>query len=78
MTAKFEVGKTYRCRSICNHDCIFEIIIVGRTEKTVTLRSWDKTTQRTKIRLDPCDGGEYIRPERFSMAPTYYAGREIS
>lgn len=34
---KFEIGKEYFDRSACNHDCIFTIKIIKRTEKTVTL-----------------------------------------
>ena len=33
---KFEIGKEYFDRSACNHDCIFTIKIIKRTEKTVT------------------------------------------
>lgn len=32
---KFEIGKEYFDRSACNHDCIFTIKIIKRTEKTV-------------------------------------------
>lgn len=33
---KFEVGKTYYSRSICDNECIFTIKVVKRTEKSVT------------------------------------------
>lgn len=33
---KFEVGKTYQTRSICDHNCIVSVRIVKRTAKTVT------------------------------------------
>ena len=36
---KFEIGKEYFDRSACNHDCIFTIKIIKRTEKTVTGRN---------------------------------------
>jgi hypothetical protein len=32
---KFEVGNTYYCRSVCDHECIWTYKIVSRTEKTV-------------------------------------------
>ena len=34
---KFEVGRTYATRSICNSECMFKITIIKRTEKTVTI-----------------------------------------
>jgi hypothetical protein len=36
MTIKFEVGRTYSTRSICDHNCIFSFKILSRTAKTVT------------------------------------------
>ena len=30
---KFEIGKEYFDRSACNHDCIFTIKIIKRTER---------------------------------------------
>ena len=37
---KFEIGKEYFDRSACNHDCIFTIKIIKRTEKTVAFSRW--------------------------------------
>lgn len=71
---KFEVGKEYFSRSICNHDCIFSIKVIKRTEKTVTYEYMDET-RRSKIHVD--DSGEYIQPDRYSMAPIFRAEREI-
>lgn len=71
---KFEVGKEYFSRSICNHDCIFSIKVIKRTEKTVTYEYMNET-RRSKIRVD--DSGEYIQPDRYSMAPTFRAEREV-
>ncbi len=34
--AQFEVGKEYKTRSIGDYDCIFTILITGRTAKTVS------------------------------------------
>lgn len=39
---KFEIGKEYFDRSACNHDCIFTIKIIKRTEKTVTFERRSK------------------------------------
>lgn len=62
---KFEIGKEYFDRSACNHDCIFTIKIIKRTEKTVTFERNGKT-RRAKLFFD--ERGEYIIPERYSMA----------
>ncbi len=70
----FEIGKEYYSRSIYNHDCVFTIKITGRTAKTVTYEYMGES-RRSKIRFD--DSGEYIQPDRYSMAPVFRAEREI-
>ena len=70
----FEIGKEYYSRSIYNHDCVFTIKITGRTAKTVTYEYMGES-RRSKIRVD--DSGEYIQPDRYSMAPVFRAEREI-
>lgn len=72
---KFEIGKEYFDRSACNHDCIFTIKIIKRTEKTVTFERNGKT-RRAKLFFD--EHGEYIIPERYSMAPVFRAENEVS
>ena len=32
---KFEVGSVYYARSACNHDCVFLMKVLSRTEKSV-------------------------------------------
>lgn len=66
----FEIGKEYSTRSICDYDCIFTIKITGRTAKTVTYEYMGET-RRSKIRVD--EFGEFIRPDRYSMAPIFHA-----
>ena len=70
----FEIGKEYYSRSICNYDCVFTIKITGRTAKTVSYE-YMGDSRRSKIRVD--DSGEYIQPDRYSMAPVFRAAREI-
>lgn len=69
----FEVGKTYFTTSACDSNCIFKVEIVKRTAKTVTFRR-DGKERRAKIYTD--HDGEYIIPERYSMAPVFRASRE--
>lgn len=71
---KFEIGKEYFDRSACNHDCIFTIKIIKRTEKTVTFERNGKT-RRAKLYED--GNGEYIIPDHYSMACVYRAEREL-
>lgn len=71
---KFEAGKTYVTRSICDSDCKFEIKIIKRTEKTLVFER-DGKQRRTKIFVDA--DGEYIAPERYSMAPVWRAARDL-
>lgn len=70
---KFEVGKTYYTRSICNHDCIFRATIVKRTAKTVTIDEGDGKTKRCKIHTD-LGSDEAIFPHGvYSMCPIIHA-----
>lgn len=73
---QFEIGHTYQTRSACNHDCIFSIQVMKRTEKTVTYL-YDGEVRRSKIMFDRYSGNEYIMPDRYSMAPVFRAEREI-
>lgn len=67
-TLKFEVGKTYSVRSICDYECIFSFEVMKRTEKMVTIRSHHRGDVARKVRV--CDGVEYLDPHgRYSMSP---------
>ena len=70
----FEIGKKYFDTSACDHNCVFVIEITKRTAKTVTFLR-DGKERRAKIHTD--DQGEYIIPERYSMAPVFRACREV-
>lgn len=71
---KFEIGKEYFSRSICDSDCVFTIKITGRTAKTVSYE-YMGDSRRSKIHVD--ESGEYIQPDRYSMAPIFRAAREV-
>ncbi|MCL1789832.1 MAG: hypothetical protein FWG40_00485 [Peptococcaceae bacterium] len=70
---KFEPGKRYQTRSICDHNCIYTILVLDRTDKTIVF-SDDGRIRRSKIRVDK--DGEYLIPDRYSMAPVYRAHRD--
>ncbi len=69
----FEVGKKYLGTSACDHNCVFTVEIVKRTAQTVTFRR-NGQERRTKIYTD--HNGEFIVPDRYSMAPVFRACRE--
>lgn len=70
---RFEVGKIYFDTWACDSDSISKIKIVGRTEKMVTFER-NGNTRKARIRVD--NAGEYIIPDRYSMACVYRAERE--
>lgn len=70
----FEVGKKYYDTSACDHNCVFTVEIVKRAAQTVTFRRNGKE-RRAKIYTDP--NGEFIIPDRYSMAPVFRACREL-
>lgn len=66
--SKFETGKTYATRSICNHDCIIEITVLRRTAKTIVADCGWKGEKR--LRIAEYDGVETVKPwGSYSMAP---------
>ena len=69
-----DIAQLYFDTSACDHNCIFTIKIVKRTDKTVTFER-DGEPRRTKLFSD--ERGEYIIPDRYSMAPVFRAEREV-
>lgn len=68
---RFEPGKTYTTRSICDHDCIIRETITSRTAKTVT------TTRGKTFRVSEYNGIEQFKPwGNYSMAPIMSADKE--
>lgn len=65
---KFETGKTYNMRSICDHECVWSFKVTARTAQTITLK--DERGQVTKCRISTENGREFVRPlGRYSMCP---------
>ena len=75
--SKFEPGKTYSTRSICDHDCVISVTIEKRTAKTVTLTKAPKGNGQKVFRLAlDYTGAECFNPwGTYSMAPQIAAGR---
>ncbi len=67
--SKFEAGKHYKGRSICDAECVISILVMKRTAKTLT------TSGGKTLRISERSGGEFVMPwGRYSMAPTISAG----
>lgn len=69
---KFEAGKTYQTRSICDADMKITATIARRTAKTVT------TTEGKTFRVSEYQGVEQFKPwGSYSMAPILSADKTI-
>lgn len=74
---RFEVGKTYQTRSICNNDCIISITVTARTDKTITVIEHGETK---RLRINE-KSTEYHKAEtvypwgHYSMAPQISADK---
>jgi len=63
---KFEPGKTYTTRSVCDHNCIFSAKILKRTAKTVTAETQDGVVRR---KIEVWNDAETFFPfGKYSMA----------
>lgn len=68
-----KTGQTLTSRSICDHNCIFELFIIERKGNFCTIKEpGSDYTRRVKVRLN-YDGDECLRPDTYSMCPTYKA-----
>lgn len=67
----FESGKSYFCRSACDHNCIWTYTVVRRTEKSIWINDGEKV-KRCAVKQH--DDSEYVFPlGRYSMAPVLTA-----
>lgn len=72
---KFEIGKTYSMRSICDHNCVWTYTVTARTAKTITISDGEKTLKcRVIQKVSEYRGAETIYPlGQYSMAPSLTA-----
>lgn len=72
---RFEIGKRYSVRSICDHDCVWSYEVIARTEATVTIKDVDdNSVKRCRVIISKLDGNEFIRPlGKYSMCPVLRA-----
>jgi len=68
----FQENKTYYARSVCDHECIFEITVAKRTAKTIA------TSEGKRLGITIYNGVERVFPEgKYSMAPIITAEKEV-
>ena len=76
---KFEINGLYSMRSIGDHNCVWQYVVIARTAATVTLKSMEgKTAKVIKCRINK-KASEYRNAEtvyplgQYSMAPALTA-----
>ena len=72
---KFELNKTYKMRSICDHECIWTYEVIERTAQTITITD-GKKVQKCRVAKKESEwcGAERIYPlGKYSMAPALEA-----
>lgn len=84
---KFEVGKAYGMRSVCDQDCWWYYLVTKRTATSVTLVQVSKDKKRMDMskvcrinrQVSELYGAEAVRPlGSYSMCPTLTAERVIN
>lgn len=73
---KFEVGKEYSMRSICDHNCIWTYTVVARTAQTITLKDERNNTIKCRVnkQVSEWNNTETVYPlGRYSMCPSLHA-----
>lgn len=69
---KFEIGKTYTMRSICNHKCVWSYTIIDRTAATITAEDDKGNVKKYRIskKFSEYRNAETVLPlGNYSMAP---------
>lgn len=68
----FEVGKTYKARSIGDYDCVYSFQVISRTATQVAVKTYGRDPRRCKVRVQ--GGVECCSPlGKYSMAPVLFA-----
>ena len=72
---KFEIGKKYSMRSICDHECVWTYTVIARTAQTITI-SDGKEVKKCRVikKISEYRNAETIYPlGQYSMAPSLVA-----
>lgn len=75
---KFEIGKRYTMRSICDSNCVWGYEVVARTNCTITIKDLlDGSIKKCRIIKDSSDY-EWVRPlGKYSMSPSLRANKTM-
>ena len=77
MAHKFEVGKTYSTRSICDDQCIVRITVASRTRCFITTTKGKRLGVRDWTTSEPELSSEAVSPwGHYSMSPTIVAAED--
>lgn len=72
---RFEVGKTYEARSICDWQCVWTFTVIKRTAKFITIVN--ERGEESRVGVSVWEGVERALPlGRFAFAPVIMADRE--
>jgi hypothetical protein len=75
--SSFEVGRTYYTRSICDHECIYQLTVVGRTACTVRVNDHRGTNRTLRVFMD-YDNVEAVKPNgTYSMCAVIRANKQL-
>ena len=72
---KFEIGKKYSMRSICDHECVWTYTVIARTAQTITI-SDGKEVKKCRVikKISEYRNAETIYPlGQYSMDPSLVA-----
>ena len=72
---KFEIGKEYSMRSICNQECVWTYTVIARTAQTITISNGKEVKKcRVVKKISEYRNAETISPlGQYSMAPSLVA-----
>ena len=72
---KFEIGKEYSMRSICNQECVWTYTVIYRTAQTITISNVKEVKKfRVVKKISEYRNAETIYPlGQYSMAPSLVA-----
>lgn len=76
---KFEIGKNYNMRSVCDHNCIWSFTVIARTAQTIILFDGKKEKKcRISKQYSEWNKAETVFPlGQYSMCPILTAEKEV-
>lgn len=69
---KFEINKTYECRSACDHNCVWKYTVTARTASTITVVDDHNEVKKLRIikNISEYRNAESVYPlGKYSMCP---------